>query len=168
MHIQPLKFALALVLFCSAFRALADEKRFGIGFILGDPTAVSAKWYRSNERALDLQVSLNSSNYVLVYGDYLYHFTGILGQGDRFTERLSTYMGFGPLLAVGTKDDHPKGNYFDKRQDDYAFGVRIPFGVEWIWEKAPLGIGVELAPGVMIAPATKGLFQGGLTLRYYF
>ncbi len=147
--------------------AHASDGRFGLGFILGDPTAISAKWYTTSERAYDLQVSFVHDDFFLVYGDSLFHFPAMLGNG-KFAQRIAPYFGFGAFGVFASNNDHPKGNYFDKRDNKAAIGVRIPFGMEWIWDKAPLGVGVEVTPGVVVAPATIGFLQGGITLRYYF
>lgn len=151
----------------SAASASAASKQLGLGFILGNPTALSGKWYFAKEEAVDLQLAFNSDDYILIYGDYLLHFPGLFGRDNEFTDRLMPYAGVGPLTAIETGDRRGRGRYFDEDDDSFALGVRVPFGAEWMWDRVPLGIGVELVPGIMILPATKGVFQGGLTLRYY-
>lgn len=162
-----MKYALLLIAVLFSFNAFADESKFGVGFIVGDPTAVSVKWFRTEERAIDAALSIVHNDYVIVWGDTLYHYPAALGK-QKLIARISPYFGFGAIAAIASKSDHPKGNFFDKRKDKAAVGVRIPFGVEWIWDKVPLGIGVELVPGIIVAPATMGALQGGLSLRYYF
>lgn len=142
------------------------ESRFGVGFVLGSPTALSFNWYTSEENAFDLQVAFFSDDYFLTYADHTFHFPEMMGSGKYL--QLSPYFGLGAFGVFATKDDHPRGNYFDKRTDDYAIGARIPFGLEWLWKRAPLGIGLEVAPGIVVAPSTIGALQAGLTLRYYF
>lgn len=149
-------------------QAYAEGQKYGIGFVLGDPTAISGRYNISEDHAADLQVSFNRSYYVLVYGDYLFKFKGLFGHDTRFAEQLTAYTGAGPMAVFATKSDHDKGSYFDKRDDAVALAARIPFGIEWTPEKIPLGIGIELAPGVVVIPATAGFLQGGVTLRWYF
>lgn len=148
--------------------ALAKEHKIGVGFVLGEPTALSGKYLVSAQHAIDLQLAFNSSDYLLVYGDYHWRFPGVFNSDDEIVQQLTPYVGAGPLLAFASKKDHGKGGYFDKRDDKFAAGVRIPFGIEWIGAKVPIGIGAEIAPGIVIAPATTGFLQGGITLRYYF
>jgi hypothetical protein len=148
--------------------AQAEDKAFGVGFTLGDPTALSGRMNLSHERAADVGLSFFSRDYVLVYGDYLFKFPGIWSDTERLLDRMTPYMGVGPLLALARKKDHPRGNYFDERDDSVAAGMRVPFGVEWLWDKAPIGIGLEVAPGIVIIPSTTGFLQGGISLRYYF
>jgi hypothetical protein len=148
--------------------AYAEGSKFGLGFVIGDPVSITAKFIQNPETAYDLQFSISSREYVLFYGDFLFQFPALFGRSVKFVENLTPYVGFGPLVALPSKSDHAQGQYFDRRDDKYALGARIPVGVEWIWDRAPLGVGVELVPGVIVAPATTGILQGGISLRYYF
>lgn len=162
-----MKYLFPIIAVLFSLNAYAEDSHIGVGFIIGDPTALSVKYYRNEDRAFDGGISIVHNDYVIVWGDTLYHYPASLGK-QKLIARISPYFGFGAIAAIASKTDHPKGNFFDKRKDRAAVGVRIPFGVEWIWDKVPLGIGVELVPGVIVAPATMGALQGGLTLRYYF
>lgn len=154
------------VLLLSVFAFLGLQARgeslFGVGFVLGEPTALSFNWYVNEEKAADLQFAILSDEYFLTYFDYTFHYP------DMKFAQFSPYFGIGAFGVFATQDDHPRGNYFDKRDDDFAVGARIPFGIEWLWKRAPLGIGLEIAPGIVVAPTTIGAIQGGLTLRFYF
>lgn len=158
---------LMLSIFCGSF-AHAQENRFGLGFILGDPTGLSVRYYQDDEHSYDAQLAGLGSNYMLLWGDMDFHFPDLIKEQHPILERLSPYVGVGPVIAISTKDDHEKGQYFDDRDNDFAIGVRVPFGVEWIWDRVPIGVGVEVTPGIMVLPATHSLLMGGLTLRYYF
>jgi|FLYM01.1.fsa_nt_gi hypothetical protein len=145
-----------------------EEGKVGVGFVLGDPTALSFKYFMANDRAFDIQGSINGNDYFLVWSDYLFHYPRYFGTSHRFLELLSPYVGIGVIGALASKSDHDRGSYFDKRDDDFALGARVPFGIEWFWDKAPIAVGLEIVPGIIVAPATRGLLQGGLTLRFYF
>lgn len=162
-----MKYAFSLIVLLFSAQAFAGEPSLGLGFIIGDPTALSVKYYRSEESAFDAGLSIVHNDYVIFWGDHLYHYPAALGR-QKLIARISPYFGFGVIAAIASKSDHPKGNFFDKRKDRAAVGVRIPVGVEFIWDKVPIGIGLELVPGVIVAPATMGALQGGLSLRYYF
>ena len=51
-------------------------------------------------------------------------------------------------------------------------GVRIPFGLEYVFANAPFGLFLEVVPTFDLAgvPTGKGLFgpQGSIGFRYYF
>lgn len=146
----------------------AETGNLGLGFVLGDPTALSTRYNLSSQRAFDAQVAFTSHNFLLVYGDYLLQFHGLLGRNHKFLEQLTPYMGAGLVGAFATRKDHDKDGYFDQRDDSLALAVRIPFGLEWRWDRVPFGIGAELAPGIVVIPSTEGFLQAGITLRYYF
>jgi hypothetical protein len=161
-------FIVLLTVVCG--RAFADVEggKFGIGFVIGEPVAISAKYFVSAEKAFDFGLSIHEDQFWQVYGDYHYVFPGLFGRSAKFVEQLNPYMGFGALLVMPQRSDHDQAQYFDKRDQKYAIGARIPVGIEWIWDRAPLGVGIELVPGVIVAPSTEAILQGGLTIRYYF
>lgn len=161
-------FASTLSLPSFAAHSETGGKKFGLGFVLGAPTALSGRYQLSEDRGLDLQFAFNSSDYVLLYGDYLIQFRNLFHAEEKFVEQLTPYLGVGPVLAFASKSDHPKNDYFNRTTDTLAFGVRVPFGIEWLWDRVPIGVGLELAPGVVVAPATEGFIQIGLTFHYYF
>lgn len=158
----------AMVLVGSVNLWAQEDKNLGVGFILGEPTALSLKYYTSEETAFDVQGSITGDEYFLFWADYLFHSPNFVKSDVPFFSRLNPYVGIGIIGAFASKSDHDRGNYFDKRDDDFAVGARVPFGVEWFWKRVPLAIGLELTPGVIVAPATQGILQGGLSLRFYF
>ena len=167
-RIQKILIGILLSLSFFGFQSYGADKNLGLGFILGNPTALSVKWLSSEESALDFQASLSEKDYLVLWGDYLFQYPGFFGNANKFARRLTPYVGVGPLIALGTKNDHDKGDFFDERDDDFALGLRVPFGMEWFWDRVPLAVGLELAPGVIVAPATRGIVQGGLSFRFYF
>ncbi len=157
----------AITMFTSGV-ADAKPKRYGAGFVLGAPSALSFKYWQSLKIAYDAELSFFGDEWVLFYGDYLWHFHGIFGNSDRFVQQLYPYIGVGPIFVFATDGDHERGKYFDKRDEEFALGVRIPFGIEWVADDIPLGIGLEIAPGMAVIPSTSGFFQLGISFRYYF
>lgn len=148
--------------------AAAKDKDLGVGFVLGDPTALSVRHDLNRQNAVDAQLGFFSRHYLLLYGDYLFLFHDAFGRQNKFIAQLTPYVGVGGLFALGTNSDHDKGNYFHDRDDRLAIGVRVPVGVEWRWDKVPLGVGLEIAPGIAVIPGTTGFINAGLSLRYYF
>lgn len=147
----------------------AATKKFGVGVLLGDPTALSAKYFLDNRTAIDAGLSFGG-HYFMLFGDYLKHFPGSIKANNAFISSLNPYVGIGPLIAVDTEDDpHDHHHHiFEDDDDDFALGARIPLGIEWSAREIPLGVSLELVPGILIVPATEAFFQGGLAVRYYF
>lgn len=151
-------------------KAFSMEEKFGVGAILGDPTGISVK-YLINDMGLDATLSYNNDE-LIIYGDYLKHFPGRLGKKNAFVSALTPYIGAGPILAFKDEHKYHHDSDFvdDNSDDDWALGVRVPVGIEWMnpEKKLPIGIGVEVVPGLEIVPETEGFFQAGFTARYYF
>jgi hypothetical protein len=145
------------------------SRPFGLGAILGEPTGITGKYWMDHRAAIDGTLSFSFSHYFLIYSDYLYHFPGAFGHSSEFVSQLNPYIGVGLELLIQTEDTGRNDRHYF-RSDDGSVGlaVRIPLGIEWRPVTAPIGVFVELAPGVGVIPATYGFLQGGVGIRFYF
>lgn len=143
-------------------------RTFGLGLVLGEPSALTIKAWQDNRQAIQGGLSFSFDDYILIYGDYLYHYPGAFGTRDKFAASLAPYIGVGGLFAVSTKDRRDDHRYFGKSSGSIGLGIRVPLGIEWKPGHPPLGIFLELAPGLSVVPATKAYIQGGIGIRYYF
>jgi hypothetical protein len=151
----------ALGLVTLSFNAHAETT--GLGIILGEPTGLTAKHRLSATRAVQAGLAWSFDNYTMLYGDYLFHFPGALGSRDKFVTRLSPYLGIGGTMLFGS-NVRPKTS----SKASFGLGVRFPIGLEWSPSDPPLGVFLELAPGLGLVPGTFGFLQGGVGVRYYF
>jgi hypothetical protein len=143
----------------------------GLGIVLGDPTGFTGKYWTGPRTAFDGGLAFAFGDYFLVYGDYLYHFPGALGSTSAFTEALTPYVGFGALVAFSTGDHYYHENrrvIFRDSDSSVGLGLRIPLGIEWKPPDVPLGVFVELVPGMSVTPNTSAFLEGGIGARYYF
>ena len=129
----------------------------GVGFVLGEPTGLTGKFWTTADRAIDGGLAFSFDRFVFLYSDYLFHFKSY--------SRIRPYAGIGGgfLIASGNK----KGKYFDEQDGSFGLGIRIPVGAEWFIPDAPFGIFAELVPGLGLIPSTYGFFQGGIGARFY-
>jgi hypothetical protein len=102
-----------------------------------------------------------------LYGDYLFHFHRAFG-GAEFARDLVPYVGLGAEIFFAESGTRNNGAYYTSSSSSVGFGIRIPLGIEWMIPRAPLGVYVELTPGVGLIPGTFGYFQGGIGARFYF
>ncbi len=161
--------AVGLILFHADYAtANPAGKNFGLGIILGGPTAITGKYWLNNQVAIDGGLAFSLSDYVLIYGDYLFHYPRPIHQPGAFFSDLSFYLGAGGNLVVTTNERSNTDNYLGKKSGSVGLGVRIPFGLEWQPAQPPLGVFVEIVPGISVVPATSLLVQGGVGIRYYF
>lgn len=151
----------------------SPHKSTGLGLILGEPTGLTAKFWLGSREAIDLGLAYSFSDYVLIYSDYLYHFHGAFGSSNEFAKDLTPYVGIGGEIifasSSGSGVSTRTGNhYFKSSSSSVGVGIRIPFGLEWMTPKVPLGVFIELVPGIGLAPGTYGFLQGGIGARFYF
>lgn len=146
----------------AASAAPGDDRGLGLGVIIGEPTGLTAKVWRSAKGAFDVGLAYSFDEYLMTYADYLGNFPGAFAGSSKFSKELVPYIGVGAVLALGEKS---QGTF---RGDDVGLGVRVPFGIEWLPRDYRFGVFLELVPGMSIIPDTDGLLQGGLGIRYYF
>jgi hypothetical protein len=141
---------------------------FGLGAVIGSPTAVTGKYWLDQRKALDGGLGLWFGESVLVYGDYLYHVPGAFGNKTPFAAGLTPYFGVGALVAVSSSERWKDDRYLGRRNGTFGMAVRVPLGIEWRPKDPPLGVFLELVPGIAFIPETGGFLQGGIGIRYYF
>ena len=156
--------ALACALFLVATPAIAQRAApsgWALGLTIGDPFGVSLKHYNGPRKgppggyptAWDAYVALAYGPGFRFGADWLVTL-GRLATEPEFS--LDVYAGVGPFLGVLSNPCGP--GFIDNRcNGDAYFGARAPLGLEMILRKAPLTLGLELAPGVGFAPGRAGL-----------
>ncbi len=135
-----------------AAHASAQNRGFGLGIMIGEPTGITGKYWVSERNAIDggLAWSFRRGGDFHLHADYLWHFVGAI----QSTEKFVPYVGVGGRLAAG--------------HDEGILGVRIPFGIAYWMRSAPIEIFLELAPILDLAPATELSANGGIGARFYF
>lgn len=144
---------------------------FGFGIVLGDPSALTGRYNLGGARAVDGGLAFALDRWVLVYGDYLHLFPGAFGRQAAFLAQTTPYLGIGGMLVISSKSEAEvrKERYFDEDSSSrVGLGLRVPIGAEWRPRSLPIGVFLELAPGLTIFPGTSGFLQGGLGARFYF
>lgn len=130
--------------------------RFGLGIILGDPSALTAKFFLAPSSAIQLHLgyALTRHDRLVVIVDYLFHILGVIPPIER-AGRLTPYVGIGGRVGVA-------------ESDEALLGLRIPLGLSFQLNGVPLEIFLEVAPGLGIIPRTRALVDGGVGVRFYF
>jgi len=144
---------LAAFTFLFLSNTYSQEKGFGLGVILGEPTGFSAKYWTAETTALDfgLGYSFTSDNSVFyLHTDYIFHHRELIQSTDNFI----VYYGPGARLKV--------------RENDSRLGIRGVGGILWIPRNANIDLFMEVAPILDIIPATKFDFAGGIGIRFFF
>lgn len=124
------------------------EANFGIGIMFGEPTGVSIKNWFSERTAIDVGAawSLSDRNEAIhLHSNLLLH--------NWFKENLAFYYGVGARVIFA---------------DDPEAGVRIPFGLNYVFPNASFDLFVEAAPILNLTPSTGFAGNGAFGLRFYF
>ncbi len=146
----PMILAAAILVALIPSPARAD---LGVGVIAGEPTGFSFKWWNEGGTAVDAAIgwSLGDEN-LYVHSDYLWPYTikaGSIGGGAPL------YYGIGARVVL--HDD-----------SDATIGVRIPIGLDYMFDNGRVDIFVEIAPILIMIPEGDFDLSGGVGVRFYF
>lgn len=155
-------FALATGPALARSRSAVTPGEFGAGIHLGEPSGITGKYGMGRQLAIDFLGAYSLSNYFLLASDFMIHFPGVFGQKVPFVSELEPYVGVGGALALSNRAP------LLGTSSGFGVGVRVPIGIEWVTPEIPVGIYLEVVPGIWIFPATTALIQGGLGARFYF
>jgi len=139
-----------------------NPSRWGLGFMVGDPTAFSVKHWFGGPNAIDF--ALGSGPGLRFHADYLF---GLARLASERSMNLDLYLGVGGLVGeargrCGWIHDH---HWCHDHGDAFA-AVRVPFGLDFVFRTAPVELGLELAPGMWVAPDVDiGLIDAALFVR---
>ncbi|MDZ4660607.1 MAG: hypothetical protein SGJ18_03190 [Pseudomonadota bacterium] len=148
----------------SSVSAKSASSTFGAGIVLGDPSAISGKYWLESKRAIDMGLGWDSGSNLLVFADYLFHYPEWLanvGHGAK----LMPYIGLGGLIKLYS-DENDKRRSNDDNSMRLVF--RVPVGIEWLPREFPVGLFAELVPGLRIYPNTSTDIGAGIGARFYF
>ena len=138
-----------------AYSTTSLAGKFGVGLIVGEPTGASVKYWLNNRLALDgaLGWSLRDDTDLYLHSDLLWHNFDLIPvpQG-----RLPVYFGVGGLARF--RDNHHANQV----------GIRLPVGLSYMFDNAPVDIFAEVGPAVDLAPDVRGEITGGIGVRYWF
>ena len=144
-------FAIFLLLFYVS-AANAQSNGIGLGLIVGEPTGISGKIWTGSSTAFDggLAWSFIDENAFQIHADYLFHNFRLISVSEG---KLPFYYGIGARL---------------KTANDVQLGVRVPLGLNYIFQYVPVDIFIEVVPILDLIPKTDFQINAALGARYYF
>ncbi len=155
---------MALCLFLVVQMSVAQERKFGLGIIIGEPTGASAKLWTSPTTAWDFGLGLsvggdrigdygyyNGGTRIHFHMDYLWHALDAISS----TEPFPLYYGIGGRVNTGAGYNS-------------SLAVRGVIGIAWMPRETPIDIFVELAPSLQLTASTGFAIDAGFGARYYF
>jgi Protein of unknown function (DUF3996) len=153
------KMAIIGLLLAVSSASARTQGNFGLGVIAGEPTGLSLKYWLDDERAIDGAVawSFAENNSLQLHTDYLIH------NYDLFNlHELPVYYGLGARFKF--KDSDGSG----RNRDDAIFGIRIPLGITYLFDEAPLDLFFEIVPVLDLTPDSRLDLNAAVGLRFYF
>lgn len=131
-----------------------NDHGFGLGVIVGEPTGIAFKGWLSTSTALAGGAAwsfADNSNFAF-HLDYLVHRFDLIdvGKGE-----LPLYFGIGGRFKI--RDDA-----------DDALGIRIPVGLDYLFEGSPIDIFFEVVPIVELTPETEFRLNAAIGARFFF
>jgi hypothetical protein len=141
-------FMVIAVLTCSTVKA--QDKGFGLGIVVGEPTGISGKLWTGHGNAIDGAVawSFDDENVMYLHGDFHKSYRYKVGR-----HRLLPYYGIGGRIEV---------------EDKSKVGIRIPLGMDYLLADSPLDFFIEVVPLLDLAPGTDFSINGAIGIRYFF
>ena len=128
---------------------------FGVGFQLGAPIGVTAKYWLTDKYAVDGAFGWSPYDHspVEMHADFLYNDFNCLNPSSG---RMPIYFGGGLL-----------GRFRNDGRDSLG-GFRFPFGVSYMFDDKPFDIFAELAPEIIFVPFARGGIDGAVGFHYWF
>ncbi|MDX1673104.1 MAG: hypothetical protein R3211_12240 [Balneolaceae bacterium] len=128
------------------------DRKFGFGLMVGEPTGLSVKLWDNNRNAFDggLAWTFAGDDALSVHADYLWHNYTLFDEVEKGL--LPVYFGVGGRLVFS---------------NDSRLGVRVPVGINYIPQDAPLDLFFELAPIVDLVPNAEADFSAAAGVRVY-
>jgi hypothetical protein len=131
-----------------------NDHGFGLGVIVGEPTGIAFKGWLSTTTALAGGAAwsfADNSNFAF-HLDYIVHrFDWI----DVSKGELPVYFGIG-------------GRFKIRDNADDAVGIRIPVGLDYLFEASPIDLFFEVVPIVELTPSTEFRLNAAIGARFFF
>ncbi|HLU70444.1 MAG TPA: hypothetical protein VKZ88_06705 [Fibrobacteria bacterium] len=130
----------------------APENGFGIGFMLGTPTGLSASLPIGDANAFNatLGYDLGGSPNLYAQVSYVWIAKDIIPVD---VGSISAYYGPGAFVLASR---------------DAALGIQAIGGIDYRFATAPVQVFLEIGPGITLLPDTSPHASAGLGVRYYF
>jgi hypothetical protein len=132
---------------------LAEGGEFGLGVIAGEPTGLSGELWLTRSTAIDAAVAWSfgdGEDAFLVHANYLFYNPGWIKVE---TGTMAVYFGLGGRVKFAS---------------DAQAGIRIPLGLDYLFENAPVDIFGEIVPILDLVDKTELNFAAAVGVRYFF
>lgn len=140
-----------------------SQNKVGVGVNFSGFTGISV--YADTSRSNFVQAAIGFAPYgnYAATGDYAFAYRNAIATLPSVTP----FWGLGAILLHDQNDYWPRRSPIENSATTYV-GGRIPLGVNFVIPKTPVQLAAELAPSLLLTPATYSFLQGGLSARVLF
>lgn len=126
--------------------------RYELGAELGEPTGANFKWWITKNNAIDalIGIAFVPDATLQIHADYLRH---AFGQFRGIQDQLPIIYGLGVA-----------GQF----RDEFLIGLRIPVGVQYLFESLPFTVFLHVAPRLDFTPDFGISMNSSVGVRYVF
>jgi hypothetical protein len=156
---------IALCMVLAVQSSHAQDRKFGLGLIIGEPTGLSAKLWTSPTTAFDFGLgwslggdriskydgSYDGGSRVHFHMDYLWHAFDAISSAERFP----LYYGIGGRINTGAGYNS-------------SAAVRGVIGIAWLPRETSIDVFLEVVPSLQLTSSTGFAIDAGLGARYFF
>jgi hypothetical protein len=144
--------ALAVIGLALGFVSVANAEPVELGGQVGEPTGLSAKFWTSQNTAVTTAAawSFQGADAVQLHADVTMHDFDLF---DVDRGELPLYYGLGGRILIEDRDDD-------------RLGFRVPVGLAYLFESAPITLFGEAVPVMDVTPATDFTMNGAVGVRF--
>lgn len=140
-----------IILFSNFQNLSAQRAKLGIGIILGKPTGITSKYWINSNSAFVGGLSWSiKDNALYMHLDYVKHDYTLIRVNRG---KLAVYYGIGGKFMLAKETN---------------IGVRMPVGLNYIFQSLPIDLFLEIVPSLILIPSTDFDLDGGIGMRYFF
>jgi hypothetical protein len=132
----------------------SNSSGFGLGIMLGEPSGLSGKLWSGGNNAFDfgLAWSTGKNSGMAFHADYVWHKMDMINVDEG---ALPFYYG------VGVR-------YRDRDNSDDNIGIRVPFGLDYLFAQSAFDVFLEIVPILDLSPDTDFDINVAIGGRYFF
>lgn len=158
MPLKTIIFSLFFCLILSASYAQKQSGSIGLGLQLGQPTGITAMFYKSSGPSVDLLLAWDLGDFFFLNGHLIWE------KSIRNVNLLNFY--YGPGAFIGFSDNNDRDGLFDNTNDDIIIGISGRIGLSV--DLSPFELFAHLTPRIALSSSSNIGIGGGLGGRFYF
>lgn len=139
---------------------------FGVGVMLGEPTGLSLKQWRDQNRAWAAGLAWSFADNPSLH----FHMDTLSHTGTPFQTRRRTAIQENPVFyyGIGGRIKLESGSDNRRNANDSLLGIRVPLGLSYDLRDLPVDLFVEIVPILDVVPRTDLSLNAAVGIRYFF